>query len=99
VPQIGPLEIVIVGVIALIVFGPERLPEMGRSLGKGFHQMKRMASDVKAEFNLGLEADQADASSKEPAPADPVTVNDPVPGDGPADRGTAVEPKSSAARV
>ena len=34
-PNIGPLEIVIVLVIVLIIFGPKRLPEMGRSLGKG----------------------------------------------------------------
>jgi sec-independent protein translocase protein TatA len=53
-PQIGPLEILVVGVFALIVFGPERLPEIGRSLGKGLHQMKKMASDVKSEFDMSL---------------------------------------------
>ena len=35
-PNIGPLEIVVV----LIVFGPRRLPEMGRSLGKGIREFK-----------------------------------------------------------
>ncbi|HYO60601.1 MAG TPA: twin-arginine translocase TatA/TatE family subunit [Actinomycetota bacterium] len=55
-PQIGPLEILVVGVLALLVFGPERLPEMARSLGKGMTQLKRMASDAKAEFDMGLAA-------------------------------------------
>lgn len=54
-PQIGPLEILIVGVLALLVFGPEKLPEMGRSLGKGIAQIKKMASEVKSEFDLSLE--------------------------------------------
>ena len=39
-PNIGPLEIVIVLIIVLIVFGPKRLPEMGRSLGRGMREFK-----------------------------------------------------------
>jgi sec-independent protein translocase protein TatA len=38
--NIGPLEIIVVLVIALIVFGPKRLPELGRSLGKGIREFK-----------------------------------------------------------
>jgi len=40
VPNIGPMEIVIVCVIALIVLGPKRLPDAGRSLGKGIREFK-----------------------------------------------------------
>jgi sec-independent protein translocase protein TatA len=39
-PNIGLPEILIVLLIALIVFGPKRLPEMGRSLGKGIREFK-----------------------------------------------------------
>ncbi|HUC00251.1 MAG TPA: twin-arginine translocase TatA/TatE family subunit [Solirubrobacterales bacterium] len=39
-PNIGPLEIGIVLVIALIVFGPKKLPELGKSLGKGINEFK-----------------------------------------------------------
>jgi sec-independent protein translocase protein TatA len=39
-PNIGPLEIVVVLIIALIVFGPKRLPELGRSLGKGIREFR-----------------------------------------------------------
>jgi sec-independent protein translocase protein TatA len=38
--NIGPLEIIIVLIIALVVFGPKRLPELGRSLGKGIREFR-----------------------------------------------------------
>ncbi len=39
-PNIGPMEILVVLIIALVVFGPKRLPELGKSLGKGIHEFK-----------------------------------------------------------
>jgi sec-independent protein translocase protein TatA len=39
-PNIGPLEILIVLIIALVVFGPKRLPELGKSLGRGIHEFR-----------------------------------------------------------
>jgi sec-independent protein translocase protein TatA len=39
-PNIGPLELAIVLVIALVIFGPKRLPDLGRSLGSGMREFK-----------------------------------------------------------
>lgn len=39
-PSVGPLEIAIVVVIALLIFGPARLPELARSAGKGIRELK-----------------------------------------------------------
>ena len=39
-PNIGPMEIAIVLIIALVVFGPSKLPELGKSAGKGFREFK-----------------------------------------------------------
>ncbi len=39
-PNIGPLEIAIVLVIVLLIFGPKRLPDLGRSMGRGMRNFK-----------------------------------------------------------
>ena len=43
-PNVGPMELVIVLAIALIVLGPKKLPEVGRSLGKGMREFKESLS-------------------------------------------------------
>jgi TatA/E family protein of Tat protein translocase len=48
-PNIGPLEICIVLIIALVVFGPKRLPELGKSLGKGISEFKGTIGGEKPE--------------------------------------------------
>jgi sec-independent protein translocase protein TatA len=39
-PNVGPLEIVVILIVALVIFGPKRLPELGRSAGKGIREFK-----------------------------------------------------------
>jgi sec-independent protein translocase protein TatA len=39
-PNVGPLEIALVLLIALVIFGPKRLPELGKSMGKGIREFK-----------------------------------------------------------
>ncbi|MBW3594466.1 MAG: twin-arginine translocase TatA/TatE family subunit [Actinobacteria bacterium] len=71
-PQIGPLEILMLAAVALIVFGPQKLPEIARSLGRFMSEMRRMASEVRSEFSLGLDDDSDD----EPAPGGDEPVAD-----------------------
>jgi sec-independent protein translocase protein TatA len=42
--NVGPLEIIVVLIIALVVFGPKRLPELGRSLGRGIREFRGSVS-------------------------------------------------------
>jgi sec-independent protein translocase protein TatA len=46
-PNIGPLEIVIILIIALVIFGPKRLPELGRSMGRGIREFKNSVTSDK----------------------------------------------------
>ena len=75
-PQVGPLEILVVAALALIVFGPQRLPEVARTVGRAINELRRMASEVKTEFETGWDAegpvdDEASAPvDDEPAPAE-----------------------------
>jgi sec-independent protein translocase protein TatA len=43
-PNVGPFELAIVLILALIVFGPKRLPDLGRSLGRGIREFRGSVS-------------------------------------------------------
>ena len=47
---IGPMEIFVVLIIALVIFGPQKLPEMGRSLGKAIREFKSVGSEIQDEI-------------------------------------------------
>jgi sec-independent protein translocase protein TatA len=75
-PNVGPLEIALVLVIALVVFGPKRLPELGKSMGKGIREFKgSLNTEEKDELPVGqhhqeLTASKAGASGQ--ASSEPV---------------------------
>jgi sec-independent protein translocase protein TatA len=56
--QVGPMEIVLVLVIALIVLGPKRLPEAGRSIGRGMREFKDSLSGAEKDDDPELRAAQ-----------------------------------------
>lgn len=71
--NIGPLEIVVVLIIALIVFGPKRLPELGRSLGKGIREFRGSVSGEGDEGEDGPSKREIEAANGEAAaPEEPV---------------------------
>ena len=43
-PNVGPLEVIIVAIVALVIFGPKRLPELGTSMGKGIREFRASIS-------------------------------------------------------
>ena len=76
-PQIGPLEIMAVAVIALVVFGPHRLPEIARNIGKAINEMRRMTAEMKTELREGMSSvDSDDDEAPEPAKAIPANPDE-----------------------
>jgi sec-independent protein translocase protein TatA len=67
-PNIGPLELVVILVVVLLLFGAKRLPELGRSLGSGMKEFK----DSVTGKDGAAESDRAQierGESEQPAPA------------------------------
>src|SRR5882762_309225 len=56
--DIGFTEIFVIGVVALIVIGPERLPRVAKTVGHLFGRMQRYVSEVKADINREIELDE-----------------------------------------
>ncbi len=81
--NIGPLEIIVVLIIALVVFGPKRLPELGRSLGRGIREFRGSVSgehdddDERPATPAGIEAGVEAGASKTAAPEEPVAQKRP----------------------
>jgi sec-independent protein translocase protein TatA len=61
----GPLEIVVVLVIVLVIFGPKRLPDLGRSLGRGMREFKDSVTGKDKEREE-LEAAEEAEEKREP---------------------------------
>jgi sec-independent protein translocase protein TatB len=59
-PEVGPLEIMMVALVALIVFGPDKLPEMARKVGRALSDFRRVVDDAKGEFQSGFNFDDDD---------------------------------------
>jgi sec-independent protein translocase protein TatA len=70
--NVGPLEILVVLIIALVVFGPKRLPELGSSLGRGIREFRDTVSGDKPGEGDGeaeeLEGPSTTASAAEEQP-------------------------------
>jgi sec-independent protein translocase protein TatA len=63
-PNVGPLEIAVVLIIVLIIFGPKRLPELGQSMGRGIREFKNSLSGDKDQDDAEDERRELEASQQ-----------------------------------
>ncbi len=87
-PSLGPAEILVILVIALLVFGPNKMPEIARQVGKGFREFKRVQQHLKSELRDVVSEFDAPASTPS---GDPVPMLPPKeePAESSADAGPA----------
>ena len=91
---IGMQEILVLLVIALVVIGPKKLPEMAKALGKGYGEFRRAFEDMRSSINVDLKTDEekerlreihqrvqppSEAEAPAPSPAAPADTVTPEP--------------------
>ena len=54
---LGGWEIIVILIVVLVVFGPKRLPEMGRSLGKAIREFKSAGKEIQQEVTEAIDGD------------------------------------------
>ena len=75
---IGMPELIIIFVIALIVIGPNKLPDLARSLGKGLAEFKKASEDFQRSIHEESRKEEARKEEEKSAAAQPATVADSV---------------------
>ncbi len=61
----GMLEIVLILTVAILIFGPGRIPEIARQMGKGLRAFRKITGDLTKEFTRALDAEEKQAAPKE----------------------------------
>jgi sec-independent protein translocase protein TatA len=95
----GPLgfpELIIIFVVALLVFGPRKLPELGRSLGKGLSEFKRASNDLRQTLDDEIRDEERRTALTTPLPASISPTTPPVVAASEADDPQVAEPATVA---
>ena len=71
--SLGPAEILVILVVALLVFGPHRLPEIARQVGGAMRELRKMQDTVRSELRHGLAPRRHGTSSSSVPAIDPTT--------------------------
>ena len=61
--SVGFPELVVIVLVALLVFGPKRLPDLGRSIGRGLSEFRRASNDLKGSIEREIETLDQEVSS------------------------------------
>jgi sec-independent protein translocase protein TatA len=72
----SPVDIAIVAAVALLVFGPKKLPELGKALGQGIGNFKKGLQEAQDEVKNALKSDDKSTGSKGEGETEPAAVKD-----------------------
>ncbi len=68
---IGMPELIVIMVIALIIFGPRKLPELGRSLGRSLNEFKRASNELKHTLDEEIRVEEQRSTERQTPPEAP----------------------------
>lgn len=71
---IGMPELIIILVIALIIFGPRKLPELGKSLGRSLNEFKKASTDLQNTLEQEIKLEEQKEQATKPRAAEPEPV-------------------------
>ena len=97
-PSLGPAEILVVLVLALLVFGPDKMPDMARNAGRAFREFRRVQSHVRSEIHGAIGDLDSTRSAGPTTSADSTmsaTAGDPVPTLPPQDPSASATPAAA----
>ena len=77
--SIGMPELIIILTIALIIFGPRKLPELGRSLGRSLHEFKRASNELRNTLDEEIRIEEQRSTERQRAPKAAETPAEPEP--------------------
>jgi sec-independent protein translocase protein TatB len=77
--SLGLPEIIFILVLALLIFGPRKLPEIGKTLGRALGEFRRATTDLKRTFDSELSSEEFRSPLAKPAPSKPVSRETTVP--------------------
>jgi TatA/E family protein of Tat protein translocase len=75
--SIGMPELIIILVIALIIFGPRKLPELGRSLGRSINEFKKASNELRSTLEEEIRIEETRERTTTAAPATPPAATPP----------------------
>jgi TatA/E family protein of Tat protein translocase len=77
--DIGLQEMLVIGVLALLVFGPSKLPELGRMVGRAMREFRRASDEFRSTVETNLHINDPDPLPEIPAAAEPFASASPLP--------------------
>ena len=77
--SVGVPELIIIFTIALIIFGPRKLPELGKSLGKSLAEFKRASNELKNTLDEEIRTEERRSAERQEPPAPPCSRAHDVP--------------------
>src|SRR6266542_1894923 len=76
--SVGFPELIIIFTIALIIFGPRKLPELGKSLGKSLAEFKRASNELKSTLDEEIRTEERRSAERQEPPRAPVAVDETI---------------------